>query len=599
MMMTKQRHRIYAVMIAFCMIMMQCLLLPVKTFADEQPDFSILGAVGTFTEEETQKIAQRIYDGLESHSSTISLRGGSMPTIAADEATYLGCIFRSVVAGWDVGILTEKNAMPYQLQSNGVIAISPNYLVEDDVYEETYASLMAQMDAAVSGVDAAWSDAEKALYLHEWMSKKFDYDHDEYETEAETNLRHTAYGMLLRDKGVCEGYAWLYGLLLHRVGVDSMMVQSIALNHAWNMLLIDGAWYHVDVTWDDIFATHPGLLTHDYLLLSHDTMYSASHESSDWELINGANAVEMPDSTRYEDAFWNGSIACIEPYQDGTWLAIKQDETASATGWFTKYTFYPEDGSADAEQVMSLNDRWYVSRNYSTYYTNSYIVPAMHGSVLYYTTPDSIMALKNGIVVWLMNLTEEQKALGYLYGLQIEGDTLYYYVAKNANYAATEYSLDLTVYQQYIDAIAGEDTTEEPTTAEETTVTEVATDPVETTTETTTETTEVTETTTETTTEITEETTETEPETTEPTEAPADPTEPEEPVYTYGDSNGDGVVSILDIIALQQYLMGLDPLSIQQAQNSDLTRDGAVDVFDLALLKRALVRKLSLQELLI
>ncbi len=616
MMMTKQKYRFFAVMIACCMIMMQCLLLPAKIFADTQPDFSVLGAIGDFTEEETQTIAQRIYEGLESHSSTISLRGGSMPTIPSDEAEALGSIYRSVIAGWDIGILTLKNQMTYQMQSEGIIAIVPTYLVEEDVYDATYADLMLQLDAAVSGVQSDWSDAEKALYLHEWMAMRFDYDSTTYETDYENNIRHTAYGALLRGSAVCEGYTWLYGLLLRRVGIESLMVSSVNLNHAWNIVQVDDAWYHVDVTWDDCYDTHPGLLQHRYLLRSHDVMMSGSHEAEDWELVNGNTVTDLTTSDRYDNAFWNDSMAAIQYCEDGTWMSIMQNADEPASGWFTKVTFDPATGTDTASQIMSLNDRWYLSRTGTTYYTNSFIVPAMDGDILYYTTPNSIMALKNGMVIWLMDLTEEQKEIGYLYGMYIEGDTLYYYVSKNVYAVSTEYSLDLTVYESYINEIVGETTptesqsetteptenvtepvgttmteeteaTEDTTTSEETTVTEETTTSEETTVTEETTTSEETIVTEETTAEPTEET----------TEAPIDPTDPTE--NGYGDVNGDGIISILDLIAMHQYLMGYAPLSAENAQASDLTQDGVVDVFDLSLLKRVLLRKVSLQELLV
>ena len=33
--------------------------------------------------------------------------------------------------------------------------------------------------------------------------------------------------------------------------IESDLVLSDALNHAWNKVYIDGVAYHVDVTWDD------------------------------------------------------------------------------------------------------------------------------------------------------------------------------------------------------------------------------------------------------------------------------------------------------------------------------------------------------------
>lgn len=87
-----------------------------------------------------------------------------------------------------------------------------------------------------------------------------------------------------------------------------------------------------------------------------------------------------------------------------------------------------------------------------------------------------------------------------------------------------------------------------------------------------------------------------EPTTEEPaTEAPVteEPTETttEQPETTVlrGDTDTNGTVELLDLVKLQRYLLMLDALDEPQFANADLNGDGAVDVFDLALLKRELV----------
>lgn len=125
--------------------------------------------------------------------------------------------------------------------------------------------------------------------------------------------------------------------------------------------------------------------------------------------------------------------------------------------------------------------------------------------------------------------------------------------------------------------------------------------PTETTSETLTETTEVTETetsepTTTTSTEVTEtepteistETTETEPTETSEEITETEPTEPSEPIAeTLGDVNGDKIINISDVITLQKFILGINDIKINS--DSDMNRDGKVNVIDLALLKYLVV----------
>ena len=41
------------------------------------------------------------------------------------------------------------------------------------------------------------------------------------------------------------------------------MVTSEVINHAWNLIKLDGEWYQVDVTWDDPVWDRLGRVCHD------------------------------------------------------------------------------------------------------------------------------------------------------------------------------------------------------------------------------------------------------------------------------------------------------------------------------------------------
>lgn len=58
-----------------------------------------------------------------------------------------------------------------------------------------------------------------------------------------------------------------------------------------------------------------------------------------------------------------------------------------------------------------------------------------------------------------------------------------------------------------------------------------------------------------------------------------------------GDVNLDGTVGVLDVVALQRYLLADLALDDAQFVQADMNADGAVNVFDLALLKKAVLAK--------
>ncbi len=548
--MTNSIKRKLAAFAAACMAFMQTALLPASAETTEVPDFSVLGAVGCFTAEETQKIAEQIYLGFASHSSVIVLAGEDMPLIPKNENGSIAKIAYAV-ADMEACMLVNDSKFGYASSGDYITKMGNiKYFADDASYEQEYSETIAMIDEITAGVQDSWSDMEKALYLHEYVADHFSYDNNVYEDGTEEEkLARTAYGMLQRKMGVCEGYAELYHILMQRVGINSVIVSSLQLNHAWNMIEIDGSWYHVDLTFDDVFGAMPGRVKHDSFLKGDQAIRASGHDAADWNLISsGMSAYDLPVSDKYDNGFWNGSTTTIEALPDGRWLGIYSAENDASTGMFAKCTVDPADGSAEKEIFLSLSDRWYVPNDPNgAWYDGTYIVTDLYEGDVYYTTPQNLMGIRNGQVVWLFGLTEEQKAQGMsIYGMCVKDGMLYYYIAEGANaitYTA-EYSVNIADLQAQLTAAAGEQ--------QDVPATEETTEPVET--------------------------------TTEPTETTTVPTET---TTQASDEETDDTVSVIDVVALQRFLVGEGEASAEY----DMTGDGVIDAFDLAILKRYLLEQ--------
>ena len=91
---------------------------------------------------------------------------------------------------------------------------------------------------------------ERELLLHDWLAAHCTYDYAE-EPPVEA---YTAYGALVKGVAVCEGYARAMQWLLLDSGMPNMPAIGTDLNgesHMWNVVLVDGMPYHLDVTWND------------------------------------------------------------------------------------------------------------------------------------------------------------------------------------------------------------------------------------------------------------------------------------------------------------------------------------------------------------
>lgn len=87
---------------------------------------------------------------------------------------------------------------------------------------------------------------EKEKYVHDALIEKTEYD-------VSASLNQSAYSALVNGRTVCAGYARSFQYLLQKLGIPCYYVigTSEGQDHAWNIVLLDGAFYNVDLTWDD------------------------------------------------------------------------------------------------------------------------------------------------------------------------------------------------------------------------------------------------------------------------------------------------------------------------------------------------------------
>ena len=60
-----------------------------------------------------------------------------------------------------------------------------------------------------------------------------------------------------------------------------------------------------------------------------------------------------------------------------------------------------------------------------------------------------------------------------------------------------------------------------------------------------------------------------------------------------GDINGDGAVTVSDLVMLQSYLLGMSNFDTEQYTNADINKDSLVDFYDMILMRKKIVENLS------
>lgn len=69
---------------------------------------------------------------------------------------------------------------------------------------------------------------------------------------------HDIEGAIFEKEAVCEGYALAYKYYMNRLEIPCKIVSgtSNGQSHAWNQIQLNGNWYMVDPTWDDVANSH-------------------------------------------------------------------------------------------------------------------------------------------------------------------------------------------------------------------------------------------------------------------------------------------------------------------------------------------------------
>ena len=186
---------------------------------------------------EEQAVYSALFNGISAKNESIPLPYD----ISGDTYSKIYCILEK-----QEGVFFYIDSTYYTAQK----IRNAKIVMREDVGEIDYK--VNQLENVVNDIisDAPDGDYEKALYIHDKIAEICTYNiGDEYHYSA------TAYGCLVDGQANCEGYAKAFGYLAGRLGMKCILVTGKTdngENHAWNQVMIDGKWYNIDVTWDDM-----------------------------------------------------------------------------------------------------------------------------------------------------------------------------------------------------------------------------------------------------------------------------------------------------------------------------------------------------------
>lgn len=186
--------------------------------------------------------------------------------------------------------------------SNGILKLQ--YSKDKKVIFNHRKEINKKVDYIISNVITNnMSDFEKEKVIHDYIINNSKYDEDYILSIKVSNESYSPYGVLIKGKGVCEGYAKAMKLIMDKINIECIIVVGKAnkTDHAWNMIKLDNNYYHVDLTWDDpVTNDSSDILSYDYFNINDKDM----RKDHIWD----KNNYPICNSTKYNYYYYNGMI---------------------------------------------------------------------------------------------------------------------------------------------------------------------------------------------------------------------------------------------------------------------------------------------------
>lgn len=156
----------------------------------------------------------------------------------------------------------------------GMIAVSVTYFYNQNEVAQIQPKIQKATNAILKRVQGTTA-YEKVLSLHDVLADNILYDDNAAEKIDKYYLKsNTILGVLFFKTAVCEGISKTFKYLLNLIDIKCLIVigdtdesAQKGYKHAWNIVKIDDASYHVDLTWD-VNRSFPNAISHAYFCLS-------------------------------------------------------------------------------------------------------------------------------------------------------------------------------------------------------------------------------------------------------------------------------------------------------------------------------------------
>ena len=197
------------------------------------------------------KTAVAVYDcvasGVADMQAEISLKDAGISIKTADLQAIMRCYHADYPQHF-----WYNGAYSYVVDgSDTVLSVKPTYTMSVSQKKTAQEKVDAVVRELLKTASYGQTEYERERILHDALAERVSY--------VDGANAHNLYGALVEGKAVCEGYSRAFQYLLYQAGTQCLIAEGTSIRpgsntgvaHAWNVVKINGRYYHTDVTWDD------------------------------------------------------------------------------------------------------------------------------------------------------------------------------------------------------------------------------------------------------------------------------------------------------------------------------------------------------------
>lgn len=143
--------------------------------------------------------------------------------------------------------------------------------------------LKTKADRVLAEAKKLPNDYQRLKYVHDWISENTVYK------DSGQKYTKRADGPIIQGTAICSGYSKALMYFAQELGIPCLCIEGRTNEeHLWNMVKLNGNWYHVDMTYDDPNTpSGANALRYDYFLVS-DSTISQDHTITDGMILPSA-----------------------------------------------------------------------------------------------------------------------------------------------------------------------------------------------------------------------------------------------------------------------------------------------------------------------